>query len=85
MQKAKVSDRAKQKAEPKITPDGLPVNSMRSLLDHLGSLTLNQIALAGNPEQTFNVATEPTPLQQRAFQLFELDPTRMFPVEVQAP
>ena len=84
VQKAKVSDRAKQKADTKITPDGLPVNSMRTLLDHLGSLTLNQIALAGNPEQTFNVATEPTPLQQRAFQLLELDPTRMFPVEVQA-
>ena len=85
VQKAKVSDSAKQKADTKITPDGLPVNSMRTLLDHLGSLTLNQIALAGNPEQTFNVATEPTPLQQRAFQLLELDPKRMFPVNVQAP
>ena len=85
VQKAKVSDSAKQKADTKITPDGLPVNSMRTLLDHLGSLTLNQIALTGNPEQTFNVATEPTPLQQRAFQLLELDPKRMFPVNVQAP
>ncbi len=47
----------------RITPDGRPVNSMCTLLDHLGSLTLNQIALAGNLQQTFNVATEPTPLQ----------------------
>ena len=75
----------KQKADTKITPDGLPVNSMRTLLDHLGSLTLNQIALTGNPEHTFNVTTEPTPVQQRAFQLLKLDPKKMFPVDVQAP
>ena len=85
VQKAEVSDSAKQKADTKTTSDGLPVNSMRTLLDHLGSLTLNQIALAGNPEQTFHVATEPTPIQQRAFQLLDLDPKRMFPVDVQAP
>ena len=85
VQKAEVSDSAKLKADTKITPDGLPVNSMRTLLDHLGSLTLNQIALTGNPEHTFNVTTEPTPIQQRAFQLLELDPKKMFPVDVQAP
>ena len=85
VQKAEVSGSAKQKADTKITPDGLPVNSMRTLLDLLGSLTLNQIALAGNPEHTFNVTTEPTPVRQRAFQLLELDPREMFPVDVQAP
>ena len=79
---AKVSDSAEQKADTRFTPDGLPANSIRTLPDHLGSLTLNQIALTGNPEHTFNVATEPTPLQQRAFQLLGLDPTRMFPVNV---
>ena len=84
VQKAEVSDSARQKAATRITPDGLPVNSMRTLLDHLGSLTLNRIALAGNPDHTFNVTTEPTPVQQRAFQLLELDPKRMFPVDVQA-
>ena len=85
MQKAEVSGSAKHKADTKITSDGLPVNSMRTLLDHLGSLTLNQIALTGNPDHTFNVTTEPTPVQQRAFQLLELDPKKMFPVDVQAP
>lgn len=84
VQKAEVSDSAKQKADTKLTQDGLPVNSMRSLLDHLGSLSLNQVALAGNPEHTFNVTTEPTPLQQRAFQLLELDPNKMFPVDIPA-
>ena len=74
-----------READTRITPHGLPVNSMRTLLDHLGSLIFNQIALTGNPEHTFNVATEPAPLQLRAFQLLELDPNRLFPVEVQAP
>ena len=85
VQKAEVSDSAKQKADTKITPDGLPVSSMRTLLDHLGSLTLNQIALTGNAEHTFNVTTEPTPVQQRAFQLLKLDPKKVFPGDVQAP
>ena len=84
VQKAEVSDSAKHKADTKITQDGLPVNSMRTLLDHLGSLTINQIALAGNPDHTFNVATAPTPLQQRAFQLLQLDPNKMFPVDIPA-
>ena len=85
VQKAEVSDSAKQKADTKVTTDGLPVNSVRTLLDHLGSLTLNQVALTGYPEHTFNVTTEPTPVQQRAFQLLVLDPKKLFPVDLQAP
>ena len=76
---------AKQKADTRITRDGLPVNSMRTLPDHLGSLALNQIARAGNPDHTFNIAAGPAPLRQRAFLLLELDPGRMFPVDVQSP
>ena len=85
VQKAELSNNATmRKADTRITPDGLTVNGMRTVLKHLGSLTLNQIALTGNPEHTFNVTTEPTPVRQRTFQLLELDPKRMFPVDVQA-
>ena len=87
VRKAEVSDSAKQNADAKIAQGaqgGLPVNSMRTLLDHLGSLTHYRIALTGSPGHTFNVATEPIPLKQRAFQLLELGPNRMFPVDVPA-
>ena len=46
VQKAHVSDSAERKADTRITPDGLPVNSMRTMLDRFESLTLDQIALA---------------------------------------
>ena len=84
MQKAEVCDSANQNAVTRITPGGLPVNGMRTVLDHFGFLTFNQIALTGNPEHTFSVTTELTPVRRRAFQPLELDTKRMFPVNVQA-
>jgi hypothetical protein len=50
--------------------DGTPTHSFRSLLDHLGTLTRNQVRFAGQPHP---VSTEllatPTPTQRRAFEL----------------
>ena len=57
--------------------------SLRTLLDHLASLTLNRIPLAGNPDRGVTVATHPTPTQQQVFELLGIDTARMFPVNVQ--
>jgi hypothetical protein len=83
VQKARVSPGARQKAATKTTPDGTAVHSLRTLLDHLASLTLNRIALAGNPDHVFTVAADPTPTQQRAFDLLGVEPAGMLPVRVQ--
>jgi Transposase DDE domain len=51
-------------------PDGTPTHSFRSLLEHLGTLTRNQVQF---PQQPHPVTTEllatPTPTQRRAFDL----------------
>ena len=85
VRKETVTGSTQQVAGTRITPDGLPPPSMRTLPDHLGSLTLIQVALTGNLEHTSSVTTEPTPLQQPALQLLEPGSRRMFPVDVQAP
>ena len=79
VQKAEVSDGARAKAAAKTTRDGLPVHSMSTLLDDLATLALNQIALPKLPDHPFTVATDPTPLQRRAFELLEVEPTKMIP------
>ena len=56
------------------TPDGLPVHGFRTLLDDLGTLTLNDASLPGRPESLFRIATEPTELQAKAFGLLGVDP-----------
>ena len=43
---AQVSAAAKAKAASKRTPEGLPVQGLRTLLAHLGALTLNHVTLA---------------------------------------
>ena len=74
MEKAEVSESAKAKADTKRTPDGLPVHGFRTLLDDLGTLTLNDASLPGRPDSLFRIATEPTELQARAFGLLGVDP-----------
>jgi hypothetical protein len=58
------------KASRRQLPDGTPTHSFRSLLDHLGTLTRNQVHF---PQQARPVTTEllatPTPTQRRAFEL----------------
>jgi hypothetical protein len=61
---------AAAKASRRQLADGTPTHSFRSLLDHLGTLTRNQVYL---PQQPRLVTTEllatPTPTQRRAFEL----------------
>jgi transposase len=52
-----------------VTPDGLPVHSFRTLLADLATLARNTIVTAINPLYPLMVATRPTPVQQRAFDL----------------
>ena len=83
VQPARTSEQARRKSATGRTAEGLPVHSLPSLLDDLATLTLNTVHLPDNPENRFNVATQPTPLQRRAFELLDVDPAKMFPVRVQ--
>ena len=76
MDKAEVSESATAKADTRQNPDGLPVYSMTTLLADLGTLTLNEVTLPDNPDHTFPLMTKPTELQQRAFELLDIDPAK---------
>jgi hypothetical protein len=73
---AQRSAAAKRKAGSKRTEDGLPVSSFRDLLDALATLCRNHVRLHGSPA-SFDQLTETNPLQQRAFELLEVNPTRL--------
>ena len=83
VQPARTSERARRKSASKTTAEGLPAHSLPTLLDDLATLALNTVHLPDNPQNRFTVATQPTPLQQRAFDLLDVNPAKMFPVRVQ--
>ena len=74
---ARVSEAATKKANARTTPDGLPLHSLPTLLDDLATLTLNEVTLPGSPNAVFPLVAQPTPLQQRAFQLLNVQPERL--------
>ena len=74
---AQRSPAARRKATSKRTVDDLPVHSFRSLMSELGTLTVNTMQVAAG-EGTFSLTTQPTPLQQRCFELLGVTP-RMSP------
>ena len=49
VQTVEVSDRARDKASDKITPNGFPLQSLTTLLADLATLVLNVVALPGPP------------------------------------
>jgi hypothetical protein len=65
--KAEPSPAAKRKAKKKCTDDGLPVHSLRTLLDDLATLTRNVVKCGNAPEMV--LLARPTQTQQRAFDL----------------
>ena len=67
--KAVRSPAAQRKVASRRTDDGLPVHSFRSLLDDLATLCLNTVSLPSNPNYRFDLPTQPTPLQTRAFEM----------------
>jgi hypothetical protein len=70
--KAQPSPAARRKAKTKRTDDGLPVHSFRSLLADLATLTRNTVRLGR--EHTTQLLATPTPLQQRALNLLDIQP-----------
>ena len=80
VQKAEVSDRARDKAATKTTPDGFPVHSLTTLLVDLATLTLNEVTVPGRPDQPFPLTATPTPLQAEAFRRLEIEPNDTIPV-----
>ncbi|HEY5519233.1 MAG TPA: IS1634 family transposase [Candidatus Limnocylindrales bacterium] len=57
------------------TPEGFPVHSFGTLMAELATLTRNRVVPAGTDEQAaFEIPTEPTPLQARAFDLIGVSP-----------
>jgi hypothetical protein len=66
---AQRSPKAQRKAMRKRTDDGLPVHSFQTLLADLGTIAKNQMRMG---EQSFQMVTTPTELQQRAFDLLRI-------------
>ena len=65
---ARRSARAQAKASGQHDPAGPPYRSFRGLLEHLATLTRNQVRFAGT-RATVPVLTEPTSAQREAFEL----------------
>jgi hypothetical protein len=63
------SEKAQRKARRKRTDDGFPVHSFQTLLKDLATITKNHMRMG---EQSFEMITTPTALQQRAFELLQV-------------
>lgn len=70
VERAQRSAEAAAKASRRQLADATPTHSFRSLLDHLGTLTRNQVHLTQGPHPvTTQLLATPTPTQRRAFDL----------------
>src|SRR5271165_5817011 len=67
---AQRSDHAQAKASRQQTPDGTPLRSFRGLLDHLATLTRNEVTFT-HTTNPIPMLAAPTPDQRRAFELIE--------------
>ena len=68
------SPAAKRKRSRRKTDEGTPLTSLRYLLRHLATLTLNSVTTPINPDYSFTVTATPTDLQRRAFELLGVKP-----------
>jgi transposase len=68
---------AKEKKATKRSADGHRVMSFADLIAHLGTLTRNIMRVPSRPKHRFTLYAKPTPLQEAAFSLLALDPTRV--------
>jgi transposase len=70
---AKASESARLKKRTHMTPDGLPVQSFRTLLAHLGTRCRNTCVVTADPKQTeFHQITETDALQAKALRLIKM-------------
>jgi hypothetical protein len=68
---------AKTKKATKRNADGLPVMRFADLMDHLGTLTRNTMRVSLQASHTFIQFASPTPMQETAFKLLDLEPMRV--------
>ena len=66
---AKRSAAAEDKAQSKCTAEGMPVHSFQTLLQDLRTIALNTVQMG---EETCQIVTVPTSVQQRAFDLLKV-------------
>ena len=59
-----------------VTPDGLPVHSLRSLLTDLATLTRDTVETALEGARALTIYARPTAVQQKAFALLGISPER---------
>jgi transposase len=71
------SETVKAKKATKHSPDGHPVMGFADLMAHLGTLTRNTMRVPLRPKHRFTLYAKPTPLQQAAFRLLDLNPMRV--------
>jgi transposase len=70
---AKASESAILKKTTKLTPDGLPVHSFRTLIAHMGTRSRNNCTVGNDPKQTtFFQVTDPDALQAEALRLIRM-------------
>jgi transposase len=70
---ARASESARRKKKTHTTPDGLPVQSFRTLMAHLGTRCRNTCQVSADPNQTtFRQVTEADALQVEALRLIAL-------------
>jgi Transposase DDE domain len=74
---AQPSPGALRKRASKLTADGGPVHSFQSLLRDLATCTLNEMTTTLNDAYRFALVATPTPTQAQAFNLLDVDPTRL--------
>jgi hypothetical protein len=72
--KAVRSEHAKAKDASKRADDGLPLHSLRTLLQDLSTLTYNIARTGANPDTTIVITSRPTPIQNKAFRLLAISP-----------
>jgi transposase len=72
--RAQRSPRAARKAATQKTEHEQPVHSFQTLLADLATLAKNRVRFAGSDAATMTIYTQPTPLQQRALALLQVNP-----------
>ena len=71
------SDAVKIKKATKRSAEGQRVMSFADLMAHLGTLVRNTMRVPARPTHRFTLHSRPTALQEAAFELLGLDPTRV--------
>ena len=77
VEQAKPSPSARSKAARKRAKDGTAVHSFHTLLADLSAVAVNEISIGESG--SIKLAAAPTPTQQKAFDLLDISPTKMFP------